>query len=172
MIIRLVLAIVEDTYEWPSEAACRVGLSTISRVGSSDCVWKAGVKYAGAPTHIHRASLSSKNICFIITRQWQLSSGDLTHNCELVGRARRSLFFLYRMFPQFSLQLYHHIFRAHSPGRTSSREPCLSQTPPYRRPLLDLGGNLAEPVLKDNQRTTQTQVSHCQGPNATPVSDL
>lgn len=61
-------------------------------------------------THANTTSLSSKNICFIVTRQWQLSSGDLTHNCELAAWAGHSLFAPYHIHPQFPYELQNHIF--------------------------------------------------------------
>lgn len=73
---------------------------------------KARVKCAGTCKHAdtNTASISTKNICFIVTRQWQLSSGDLTHNCELAAWVRHSLFSLYHILPQFPHQLENHIF--------------------------------------------------------------
>lgn len=78
----------EDTFKRLSEQpAAFWELFAISRMGSSSCFGKPRVKCADTRKHAHTntASLSTKNICFIVTRQWQLSSGDLTHNCELVA---------------------------------------------------------------------------------------
>lgn len=107
MIIRkILLNVCLSSLQRPDSSLLSAGLVALA------VLEKTRVKCADTCKHAHtnKASLSSKNICFIVTRQWQLSSGDLTHNCELAAWVRHSLFSPYHILPQFPHQLQNHIF--------------------------------------------------------------